>query len=105
MVYDHLQPIRWQSGCNNPLRGIHVWPEPDPVTLTTTMYKVKFKFHATCASMVNLFAKMEVIKMQYCKQKLYQYILREIFLLWFQNPEREGVYQDHKWGIQIKNVS
>lgn len=30
----------WQPGISNPFRGIIVWPEPDPVDITVTLYKV-----------------------------------------------------------------
>ncbi|KAL9968071.1 hypothetical protein ACROYT_G026398 [Oculina patagonica] len=32
-------PVRWQSGIKNPSRGIHVWPEPDPVKTKLTLVK------------------------------------------------------------------
>lgn len=35
-----FQPVPWQAGVVNPSRGIHVWPEPNPVTVTSTLCKV-----------------------------------------------------------------
>ena len=34
--------MSWQPGISNPFRGIIVWPEPDPVDITVTLYKVMY---------------------------------------------------------------
>ena len=39
--------MTWQPNIGNPFRGIIVWPEPEPVDITVTLYKVRhfcFKF-------------------------------------------------------------
>lgn len=33
------KPMSWQPGISNPFRGIIVWPEPEPVDITVTLYK------------------------------------------------------------------
>ena len=32
--------MSWQPGISNPFRGIIVWPEPEPVEINVTLYKV-----------------------------------------------------------------
>ena len=37
------QPVAWFGGIENGCRGVHVWPEPDPVDSKLTLLKVSFK--------------------------------------------------------------
>ena len=37
---DFFQPVPWQGGFKNPYSGIIVWPEPDPVKMKLTLFKV-----------------------------------------------------------------
>ena len=37
------QPVAWFGGIENGYRGVHVWPEPDPVDSKLTLLKVSFK--------------------------------------------------------------
>ena len=39
-VISLLQPVSWQPGITNPYCGTHVWNEPDPVKIISTLYKV-----------------------------------------------------------------
>ena len=37
------QPVAWFGAVENGYRGVHFWPEPDPVDSKITLLKVSFK--------------------------------------------------------------
>ncbi|KAL9967475.1 hypothetical protein ACROYT_G025700 [Oculina patagonica] len=37
--HSSTKPVPWQPGFKNPNRGIHVWPEPDPLQVKLTLLK------------------------------------------------------------------
>ena len=41
--YFFSQPVAWFGGVENGYRGVHFWPEPDPVDSKLTLLKVSFK--------------------------------------------------------------
>ena len=41
--YFYSQPVAWFGGIENGGRGVHFWPEPNPVDSKLTLLKVSFK--------------------------------------------------------------
>ena len=41
--YFFSQPVAWFGGVENGYRGVHFWPEPDPVDGKLTLLKVSFE--------------------------------------------------------------
>ncbi|KAJ7318893.1 EH domain binding protein 1 [Desmophyllum pertusum] len=81
--------VPWQSGHINPYRGVHVWPEPDPVKTDITLVK-------NC----NMWPEPDPVQTKFTH--------RVIFVSTGSGSNTQGEllqYQDKKWNIFVQNLS
>lgn len=93
MIFIFYQLQAWQPGIKNPYRGMVVWPVPENVDITVTLYRVR---QMNCGLM--FLVGMQYVKIIQCNVL----ILMICFLT--QDPHADE-FEDKDWTFVIENVS
>lgn len=93
MIFIFYQLQAWQPGIKNPYRGMVVWPVPENVDITATLYRVRHTLQMNCGLMF-------LVGIQYVK------IIQCNVLICFltQDPHADE-FEDKDWTFVIENVS